>query len=63
MAVAELLPMDDALRDLIAGRAPSARIKAHARSAGMVSLRERALGWVCDGLTTFEELERVTLAD
>lgn len=62
LAVAELLPMDDVLRDLIAGRAPSAHIKAHARSAGMVSLRERALAWVCEGITTFEELDRVTLA-
>jgi general secretion pathway protein E len=61
-AVSEFLKLDDTLRDLIVSRAPTARIKAHARAQGMVSLRESALDWVCQGLTTFEELERVTLA-
>ncbi len=62
-AVAELLTLDDELRDLISNRAPTARIKAHARAHGLVSLREHALAWVCQGLTTFDELERVTLVD
>ena len=62
-AVSELLKLDDGLRDLIAGRAPSAQIKAYTRASGMVSLRDNALGWVCQGLTTFEELQRVTLAE
>lgn len=62
-AVSELLKLDDGLRDLIAGRAPSARTKAYTRAAGMVSLRDNALGWVSQGLTTFEELQRVTLAE
>ena len=62
-AVSELLTLDDEMRDLIATRAPGARIKACARARGMVSLRENALAWVCQGLTTFEELERVTLAE
>ena len=60
-AVAELLKLDDGLRDLIAARAPMSEIKAAARARGMKSLREMALAAVCRGDTTFEELERVTL--
>ncbi|MDG0854995.1 GspE/PulE family protein [Roseateles puraquae] len=60
-AVAELLRLDDGLRDLIAARAPMSEIKAAARARGMKSLREMALAAVCRGETTFEELERVTL--
>jgi general secretion pathway protein E len=60
-AVAELLKLDDGLRDLIAARAPMSEIKAAAKARGMKSLREMALAAVCRGETTFEELERVTL--
>jgi general secretion pathway protein E len=60
-AVAELLKLDDGLRDLIAARAPMSEIKAAAKARGMKSLREMALAVVCRGETTFEELERVTL--
>ncbi|RTL32738.1 MAG: type II/IV secretion system protein [Burkholderiales bacterium] len=60
-AVAELLKLDDGLRDLIAARAPMSEIKAAAKARGMKSLREMALAAVCRGDTTFEELERVTL--
>jgi general secretion pathway protein E len=62
-AIAELLLLDDALRDLIAGRAPLGRIKQAARERGMRPLRDAAIAAVCRGVTTFEELERVTLAD
>ena len=60
-AVAELLRLDDGLRDLIAARAPMSQIKEAARSRGMKPLRAMALAAVCRGETTFEELERVTL--
>ena len=60
-AVAELLKLDDGLRDLIAARAPMSQIKDAARSRGMKPLRVMALQAVCRGETTFEELERVTL--
>jgi general secretion pathway protein E len=62
-AVAELLLLDDELRDLIAARAPMSRIKEAARRRGLRSLREAALAAVCRGETTFEELDRVTLAE
>jgi general secretion pathway protein E len=60
-AVAELLRLDDGLRDLIASRAPMSAIKEAARSRGMKPLRSEALAAVARGETTFEELERVTL--
>jgi general secretion pathway protein E len=60
-AVAELLKLDDGLRDLIAARAPMSQIKEAARARGMKPLRAMALEAVCRGVTTFEELERVTL--
>ncbi len=60
-AVAELFLLDDELRDLIASRAPTGQIKAAARSRGMRSLRETAMGLVREGRTTLEELDRVTL--
>ena len=60
-AVAELLKLDDGLRDLIAARAPMSQIKEAARARGMKPLRAVALAAVCRGETTFEELERVTL--
>ncbi len=60
-AMAELLLLDDELRDLIAQRAPMGRIKDAARLRGMRPLRDAALAAVCRGETTFEEIERVTL--
>lgn len=61
-AIAELLLLDDELRDLIATRAPMGRIKEAARQRGMRTLRDAAVASVCRGDTTFEELDRVTLA-
>ena len=60
-AVAELLKLDDGLRDLIAARSPMSQIKEAARARGMTPLRAVALQAVCRGETTFDELERVTL--
>jgi len=60
-AVAELLRLDDGLRDLIAARAPMSQIKEAARSRGLRPLRAAALDAVRRGDTTFEELGRVTL--
>jgi general secretion pathway protein E len=60
-AVAELLRLDDGLRDLIAARAPLLQIKQAARERAFRPLREAALAQVREGLSTFEELGRVTL--
>ena len=63
LAVAEVLVLDDELRDLIAARAPMQRIKQAARDRGMQRLRSVALGLVHEGATTLEELERVVSDD
>ncbi|MBC7484277.1 MAG: type II/IV secretion system protein [Rhizobacter sp.] len=62
-AMIELLTFDDELRDLVVSRAPMSRFKQVARANGMVPLRHTAVQAVCRGVTTFEELDRVTLAD
>ncbi len=62
-AIAERLPMTDALRDLLSERAPLARIKSEARSGGYSSLREAAVAAVLAGETTLEEINRVTTLD
>lgn len=59
-AIAELLHLDDELRQMIVERQPIARIKAHACSRGLRLLRESALELVCEGRTTLEEINRVT---
>jgi general secretion pathway protein E len=59
-AVAETLAMTDALRDLLAERAPLSRIKAAARDAGYRSLRDAAIAAALAGETTLEEINRVT---
>ena len=62
-AITEMLVLNDELRDLIVARAPIAQLKQAARSGGMGSLRHSAVQAVCSGTTSFEELDRVTLAD
>ena len=59
LAVAEVLVLDDELRDLIAARAPMQRIKHAARDRGMQPLRTAALALVAGGGSSFEELQRV----
>ncbi len=60
VAVAEVLVLDDALRELIAARAPLSQFKEQATRAGMRPLLQSALKWVEQGGTTLEELARVT---
>ena len=62
-AVAEILQMDDVLRDLIAGRAPMSVLKEQVRGRGARSLRQAAIRAARMGHTTLEEVRRVTLAD
>jgi general secretion pathway protein E len=59
-AIAETLELTDALRDLLAERAPLTRIKAAAREVGFQSLREAAVAAAIAGNTTLEEINRVT---
>lgn len=58
-AVAEVLVLDDRLRELIAQRAPISAIKEAASSAGWVSLIDSAFDCVAGGQTTLAEVARV----
>ena len=59
-AIAELLHLDDELRQMIVERQPISKIKAHACKRGLRLLRESALELVQHGRTTLEEINRVT---
>ncbi len=63
LAVAEILVLDDELRDLIAARAPMQRIKQRARERGMQRLSDVALDLVRGGATDFADLQRVMFDD
>jgi general secretion pathway protein E len=59
-AIGELLIMNDELRERIVAREPVRALKEVARAAGTVPLRESALALVKAGVTTLEEINRVT---
>jgi general secretion pathway protein E len=59
-AIAEILLLTDELRELISSRAPLKQIKAMAKQNGTRLLRESALDLVEQGITTLEEINRVT---
>jgi len=59
-AIAELLVLNDEIRELIIGRAPIRQLKEAARRGGTRSLRENALDMVRAGTTSLEEANRVT---
>lgn len=60
-AIAEILTLDDRLRELISARSSILSIKQAAAEAGTRFLREAALDLACAGETTLEEVARVTL--
>lgn len=59
-AVAEVLILNDLMRELIASRAPVAQLKNEASKRGFVPLREVARAMVRAGETTVTELARVS---
>lgn len=58
-AVAEVLVLDDELREMIAQRAPISHLKARAAQAGLRSIYDSSLHWVARGETTLDEVARV----
>lgn len=60
MAVAELLILDDEIREMIVARDPIRKLKETARRKGLRLLRETAIEAVANGKTTLEEINRVT---
>lgn len=59
-AVAEILSLDDELREMIASRTSIKHIKEYAQQQGTRLLRTAALDMAWQGLTTIEEVNRVT---
>lgn len=62
-AIIELLGINDDIRDLITRRSSIQEIKKIARINGMRTLRESAIEKVYNGLTTFNEINKVTFRE
>lgn len=62
-AIAEVLLMDDVLRDKIANREPMQSIKAYAQSKGTVPLLAKGIEVLESGKTTLEEVSRVAFSN
>jgi type IV pilus assembly protein PilB len=63
VAIYEVLPFGESLKELVFERASAAAIKSKACSLGMKTLRESGIVKVRSGLTTLEEVFRVTERD
>jgi type IV pilus assembly protein PilB len=62
VAIYEVMPVTEPLRDMILKNAPTADIREQAQKDGMKTLRQGGLMKVIEGTTTVEEVLRVTLA-
>jgi general secretion pathway protein E len=58
-AIAEVLPFDDTLREMVLRRGDVREVKRYAQSLGVRPLGARALQLVVNGTTTLEEIDRV----
>ena len=56
----EVMPMTDAISDLVMAACNSNEIEKQARSEGVLSMRQSGLKKVAEGITTLAEVERVT---
>jgi general secretion pathway protein E len=59
----ELFTLDEQLRSLVMTKAPTGDLRRYAMAKGMVTLREDGWAKVCAGITTVEEILRVTQED
>lgn len=62
-AIAEILDLNDEIRELIVGKEPIRKVKDAAKRSGTRYLREVAIHLVKDGITTLQEINRVTFVD
>lgn len=60
LAIAEILSLDDELREMIASRTSIKQIKTYAQQQGTQLLRSAALDLAWQGITSIEEVNRVT---
>ena len=63
MGIYELLAIDESIRRLIIKQASADEIKAQAQKNGMLSMRTDGIKKAEKGLTTLEEVLKVTLED
>ena len=62
-ALAELVEINDTIRELILERRPSGEIYAAAEAGGTVRLRAAAMGKAVSGTTSVAEMNRVSFAE
>jgi type IV pilus assembly protein PilB len=62
-AICELLDVTDHIRELILARRPASEIKKAAKEEGMTFLRDSALHRVFAGITTLQEINKVTFVE
>jgi general secretion pathway protein E len=60
VGIFEMMPMSDQLRRLTVARASASEINQIARTNGMITMQEDGLAKVITGITTFDEVRRVT---
>ena len=63
VALYEIMPMFDSLKELVLNGASSAELKRQAIKEGVETLRLSGLRFLKEGITTIEEVLRVTVAD
>ena len=63
VALYEVLEMTDALRDAVLNGASTAELKEEAIRGGMQTIRRAGLNKLAEGVTTVEEVLRVSVAD
>lgn len=63
IGIFEIFMVDDQVQQLIYQGAPSGKIRVHARTVGMRTLREDGLRKAAAGMTTLSEVVRVTASD
>ena len=60
MGIFEMLLIDDEIRSLVLSKVDASQIKSKATSKGMLTLREAGIKKIMEGMTTTEEVFRVT---
>ena len=60
IGIFELMILDDSIRNLVIGKVPTEEIRKKAIASGMTTLKEEGIQKIKDGITTVEEVLRVT---
>ncbi|MEO6028769.1 MAG: type II secretion system protein GspE, partial [Candidatus Binatia bacterium] len=63
LALYEVMPMGDAIREAVLAGASTAEVKRTAINSGMCTLRRSGINKIAEGVTTVEEVLRITMPD